>query len=174
MGLPRFRWRPHGGSDNEPAPLSWGGTCIARNVTALPPIPRCMYQPSQSPFRVTTLVEIGRGSNGEVPVQLISAAYRASREDHVMLVLDAVSPAEVDRLLDSVVARYGHTHCGIVYARMQDESEVLTVAANASRVFAMSERFRAKLASGGIPYEDLDAAEQALAVDSGPVTPSVA
>lgn len=127
-----------------------------------------MYQPSQSPFRVSTLVEIGRGANGDVPVDLISAAYRASREDHVMLVLDSVTPAEVDQLLDSVVARYGHRHCGIVYARMQDESEVLNVAATASRVFAMSEGFRAKLASGGIPYEDLAAAEQALAVEPEP------
>jgi hypothetical protein len=116
----------------------------------------------RAPANVATILEIGRRPNGEIPASLISAAYRASRETPVMLVLDSVSPREVDQLLDPVVARNGREHRGVVYASMRDENAVLDVAAGASRVFAASAGFRAKLASHGIAFRDVSEAEPAL------------
>lgn len=116
----------------------------------------------QVDLRPSTLVEIAHGADGQVPVSLISAAYQASRAAYVMLVLNSVTPREVDDVLDSVVARCGHTYRGLVYARLQDESTVLPVAASADRVFAASDAFRASLASCGIAFDGLDIAEAAL------------
>jgi Tfp pilus assembly protein FimT len=114
-------------------------------------------------FHVATLLEIGRKANGEIPESLISAAYRASRSRPVMLVLDAVTPREVDELLDPVVARSGRNHRGVVYASLRDDNGVvLNSAAAAGRVFAASDVFRAKLASRGIAFNDVAEAEQAL------------
>ena len=116
----------------------------------------------QASSRVSTLLEIGRTANGEIPESLISAAYNAGRSTPVMLVLDSVSPAEVDRLLDPAVKRSGLGHRGVVYANLRDEGAVLNVAASASTVFAASERFRAKLVSRGIPFRDVSEAEPVL------------
>jgi hypothetical protein len=118
---------------------------------------------SQAALHVATLLEIGRKANGEIPESLISAAYRASRSRPVMLVLDAVTPWEVDELLDPVVARSGRNHRGVVYANLRDDNGlVLNSAAAAGRVFAASDVFRAKLASRGIAFKDVAEAEQAL------------
>jgi hypothetical protein len=110
---------------------------------------------------VAAILEIQRKSNGEIPTALISAAYRASRSRPVMLVLDAVSPGEVDKVLDPVVARNGHHHRGVVYASTNDAT-VLNAAAGASRVFAASDAFRSKLASRGIAFQDVSEAEPQL------------
>jgi hypothetical protein len=115
-----------------------------------------------TPLPVSTLVEIGRGPDGQVPASLLSAAYQASSASHVMLVLNSVSPTEIDSVLDPVVAKHGHMHRGLVYATLQDEAAVLSVAARAVRVFAATDDFRAKLASEGIQFQDLEAAEVAL------------
>jgi hypothetical protein len=117
-------------------------------------------------FDVPTLLQIRRGPDGQVPAALISTAYQASRAAPVMLILDTVSPSEVDNLLDPVVAEHGRTHRGLMYAKMQDEAAVLSVAATASRVFAATDEFRAKLASNGIRCEDVAAAEQALRAEA--------
>jgi hypothetical protein len=111
--------------------------------------------------QVATLLEIGRKANGEMPTALISAAYRASRATPVMLVLDAISPNEVDQVLDPLVAGNGRNLRGVIYAT-SDDSKVLAFAAAASRVFAASERFRSRLAEHGIAFEDVSRAELAL------------
>ena len=79
-----------------------------------------------------------------------------------MLVLHSVSPREVDRLLDPVVADSGRDHRGVVYANIGDDNAVLNVAAGAAQVFAASDAFRAKLTSRGIAFRDVSEAEPAL------------
>jgi hypothetical protein len=120
---------------------------------------------SRAPTEVVTLLEIGRKPSGEIPASLIRAAYRASHSRPVMLVLDSVSPREVDLLLDPVVARSGRNHRGVMYASLRNEGEVLNVAAAASRVFAASQTFRAKLASRGIKFSDVSEAEPVLCIE---------
>ena len=80
-----------------------------------------------------------------------------------MLVLDAVSPAEVDQVLDPIVARNGHDLCGVVYVDKRNQAAVLSGAASASRIFAASDDLRATLASNGIAFQNVDEAESLFA-----------
>ena len=111
---------------------------------------------------VAALLEIGRDRNGNIPRALISAAYRASRVKPVMLVLDAISPKEIDAVLDPIVTRTYREHRGVIYARASDDRAVLAAASAASRVFAASPNFMAKLMSWGIPFDDVSRAEPLL------------
>ena len=112
--------------------------------------------------KLAAVVEIGRDNAGRIPEELISASYRASRKKTVMLVLDAISPREVDAVLDPVVADTYREHCGVIYAQVSDDQAVLTGAVTASRVFAASAYLRAKLDSWGIRFEDISQAEPQL------------
>jgi hypothetical protein len=114
---------------------------------------------------VAALLEIGRDPNGNLPQTLISAAYRASRSKPVMLVLDSVSPREIDEVLDPIVTRSYRDHRGVIYARVDDERAVLAGATAASRVFAASPDFMAKLLEWGIPFEDVSRAEPLLGAE---------
>ena len=109
------------------------------------------------------LLEIGRDQNGNIPGDLISAAYRASRNKPVMLVLDCITPREVDAVLDPMVGATYREHRGaVLYANSGDDQAVLAGATAASRVFAATASFRAKLRSWGIAYEDVSRAAPVL------------
>jgi len=109
------------------------------------------------------LLEIGRDQNGNIPGDLISAAYRASRSKPVMLVLDRITPREVDAVLDPMVSTSYREHRGaVLYAKAGDDSVVHAGATAATRVFAATATFRAKLKSWGIAYEDVSRAEPVL------------
>jgi hypothetical protein len=64
--------------------------------------------------RLAAVIEVRADPKGEAPNGLIRAAYRASREGTVVLVLNGVSAAQVDRVLDSVVPEVGDV-AGVVY-----------------------------------------------------------
>lgn len=116
-----------------------------------------MYQMAQ---RARALVEIGRDSDGRIPASLISAAYTASRTAPVILVLDSVLAAEVDAVLDPVVASSFRDYHGVIYADIRD-ADTLRVPPDA-RVFARSAALRSRLESLGIQCQDLAGAEPAL------------
>lgn len=88
-------------------------------------------------------------------VELIAAAYRASLAAPVLLVLDRVSPAEVDEVLDDVVRSSPLNRPGVRYADAEDDATVLAAATRAHRTFASSDCFRAKLEARGLRYHDL-------------------
>ena len=112
---------------------------------------------------VAALLEIGRDESGNIPRALISAAYKASRTRPVMLVLDAVTPLEIDAVLDPIVTSTYRDHRGVIYASARDERAVLAGASAAVHVFAASAGFMAKLMSWGIPFEDVSRAGPVLA-----------
>jgi len=78
-------------------------------------------------------------------------------------VLDRITPAEVDRVLDPLVSQLDRGRGGVIYADHAHDGEVLSVAAKSCRVFASSETFRAQLSSRGIPFHDAADAELTLA-----------
>ena len=117
----------------------------------------------QASARLAALLEIGRRPNGEIPVSLISAAYRASRSTAIMLVLDSISPAEIDHVLDPVVAQSGHDLSGVLYVSKHDDAAVLRGAEGASSVFASSDELCAKLLGRGIAFRDVSEAERLFA-----------
>jgi hypothetical protein len=54
----------------------------------------------------------------------------------------------------------------VIYARVDDDRAVLAGATAASRVFAASPDFMAKLLAWGIPFEDVSSAEPLLSAES--------
>lgn len=106
------------------------------------------------PTKFVAVLEVGRQADGAVQGGLIAAAYRASRVAPVLLVLDRVSRAEVDKVLDHVVTTSELNRPGVRYAEAEDDATVLAAAEQARRVFASSECFRAKLEARGLRYHD--------------------
>jgi hypothetical protein len=101
------------------------------------------------------VVEVGRQPNGALQGELIAAAYHASLAAPVLLVLDGVSPAEVNKVLDDVVRSSPLNRPGVRYADVEDDATVLPAASRAHRTFASSDCFRAKLEARGLRYHDL-------------------
>jgi hypothetical protein len=64
--------------------------------------------------RPAAVIEVSADPKGGVPAGLIQAAYLASREGTVVLVLNGVSPAQADRALDPIVPEVGGV-AGVVY-----------------------------------------------------------
>jgi hypothetical protein len=64
--------------------------------------------------RPAAVIEVSADPKGDAPAGLIRAAYRASREGTVVLVLNGVSAAQADRALDPIVAQVGGV-AGVVY-----------------------------------------------------------
>jgi hypothetical protein len=64
--------------------------------------------------RPAAVIEVSTDPKGVVPAGLIRAAYLASREGTVVLVLNGVSPAQADRALDPIVPAVGGV-AGVVY-----------------------------------------------------------
>jgi hypothetical protein len=63
---------------------------------------------------LAAIVEVSSTRSGRLPVGLIRDAYRASRRGTVALVLNGVSPDEVDRALDPIVKEECDV-AGVVY-----------------------------------------------------------
>jgi hypothetical protein len=98
------------------------------------------------------VVEVSREPDGSVPEELITAAYHASRDVAVLLVLDSISRAEVDRILDRVVSPADLDMPGLIYADGANETVVMRAAMRASRIFASTDTFRSMLQSRGLRY----------------------
>jgi len=101
------------------------------------------------------VVEVGRQPDGALQGELITAAYHASLAAPVLLVLDRVSPAEVNKVLDDIVRSSPLNRPGVRYADAEDDATVLEAASRAHRTFASSDCFRAKLDALGLRYHDL-------------------
>jgi hypothetical protein len=105
--------------------------------------------------RLAAIVEVAPGSTGEVPVDLVRAAYRASRHGTVVLVLNGVSTTQVDRALDAVVGQTTGVR-GVVYCSPAGLDLVLKQAGPPRLASAVTSALRAQLASRGVPLVPLD------------------
>jgi len=105
--------------------------------------------------RLAAVIEVVPGSTGEVPVDLVRAAYRASRHGTVVLVLNGVSSARVDRALDAVVGQTTGVQ-GVVYCLPAGLALVLRQAGRPRLASAGTSALRAELASHGVPVLPLD------------------
>jgi hypothetical protein len=72
------------------------------------------WDESMASLRLAAVIEVRPDPEGQAPGGLIKAAYRASCEGTVVLVLNGVSAAQVDRVLDSVVPEVREV-AGVVY-----------------------------------------------------------
>lgn len=74
--------------------------------------------------RIRAVIEITAGPSGELPADLLIAAYRASQWDRIALVLDGVLPEEVDCILDPIVRTLPLDIPGLTYIDVAQDLRV--------------------------------------------------
>jgi len=84
------------------------------------------------------VLEITRKPDGSLPDRLLELAYRASQRGRVILLLDGISPFEVDAALDPLVHRLPLDIPGVVYHERLDDPQLSEVADKAPLVFLSS------------------------------------
>jgi uncharacterized protein DUF5989 len=95
------------------------------------------------------VLEVRADGAGAAPVDLICAAYRASREGMIVLVLDGVSPAQVDRALDPLVPAVPGV-AGVVYSAPATLERVLLRSGWPRLAFVGTESLARPLAARGL------------------------
>lgn len=98
------------------------------------------------------LIEVAAGGGSNDPQALLSFAYRVSRTGRVLLVLNGLSRAQADRMLDTVVRDEGLDVAGLQYVDGSDHATVVRLAAAARTVVAVSEPLKSLLENSGIPH----------------------
>jgi hypothetical protein len=95
------------------------------------------------------LVEIVADRDVDTRTRLLDAAYRASRNGTVFLLVGGGDRAAVDRILDPVVRRLGVDVYGVRYLAVEEEAAVDEVLGVASTIVAASPGLRERLESRG-------------------------
>lgn len=117
--------------------------------------------------KVATVIEVLAEPGGTAPRGLLGAAYRASREGTVVLVLNGVSPTQVDRALDSVVARVGGGVAGVAYCTPANLERLLLEHGWPTVAFVVTRTIAAPLTEHGVRVLSPDSARGALDEWSG-------
>lgn len=99
---------------------------------------------------IRAAIEIAEQSDREQLLELVASAYSLSREGAVVLLLNGIDRADVDRLLDPVVAVQGVAVSGVLYMDAADD-RAAQAARDAVEVITSTERLCARLRADGIP-----------------------
>jgi hypothetical protein len=111
--------------------------------------------------RIAAVIEVSADTTGEAPGGLIRAAYRASREGTVALLLNGVSAAQVDRALDAVVPLLSGVS-GVVYCTPATLERVLQESGWPRIAFVGTRALAAPLAQRGVRVLPAEEALRAL------------
>ena len=84
---------------------------------------------------VLAVIEIERQQDGKLPHNLLRLAYRASRRGQIVLVLNDVSPFDVNRAIDALVARMPLNVPGLLYVDGRDAGRLADCSAKANMIF---------------------------------------
>ena len=95
------------------------------------------------------VLEVRADGAGAAPADLICSAYRASRAGTIVLVLDGVSPAQVDRALDPLVRAVPGV-AGVVYSTPETLERVLLRSGRPRLAFVGTEALARPLAARGL------------------------
>ena len=114
-------------------------------------------------MNIGAVIEVCRLPNGELPSQLLAAAYVASRTAPVVFVRDRRDSAALDRALDRVVEAHSLAVHGVVYLDSEDDQRIGEALARTEIVVAASERFRSRLPAVGAAALSPDEALSKLA-----------
>lgn len=111
------------------------------------------------------ILEITRTQNGALPDRLLQLAYRASQRGRILLLLNGISPFEVDAAIDPIVRQLPLDIPGLLYSDALDEGSIRDALSHAAMVFLSSRlarRYPAPGASAHSPYAALRKAEPIL------------
>lgn len=114
-------------------------------------------------WKVSTVIEVRAEPGGTAPRGLLGAAYRASRDGTVVLVLNGISPTQVDRALDSVVAHVGGKVAGVAYCTPATLERLLQDRGWPEIAFVGTRQIAAPLTRHGVRVLSPDSAAGALA-----------
>lgn len=99
---------------------------------------------------IRAAIEIAAQSDRDQLLELVASAYSLSREGAVVLLLNGIAPADVDRLLDPVVALQGLAVSGVRYVDAAEDGAA-EAARDAVEVITSTETLCARLRGAGIP-----------------------
>ena len=106
----------------------------------------------------TVVIEIAPAVETDLPIELITAAYRASRWAHVVFIMPADMRPLVDRALDPLVAEWGLSACGVRYCIAPDAAVLGPVLTRASWAMIESPGLQAICGALGVTRVDAPAA----------------
>lgn len=95
------------------------------------------------------IVEIAADASGGAPANLIEIAYRASREEPIILMLNGVGRSSVDRILDPVVTAIPLSIPGVIYIDLQDIAAVRNAVLTATAIFVATREFHSLIREFG-------------------------
>jgi hypothetical protein len=129
------------------------------------PIMNATITPTPSVARVhhvAAVIEIAAGADGELPHDLLAAAYEASRWGLVVLLLRGMDRDRVDRALNPIVRTVGLRVHGILYIEEWNPAEVVDFCRLARLVVASTSGLRDELSALGIVCADPTEVERSL------------
>ena len=100
-------------------------------------------------MHVQSVIEIAE-TDGQLPVEIIIKGYRLSQKRLTVFILNEVTPAAVNRVLDPVVPTLPLLIPGVLYVNISDEARVREAVGAAEVVYAATATFRDLLTGYGI------------------------
>ncbi len=100
-------------------------------------------------MHVQSVIEIAQ-TDGRIPVEIIIKGYRLSQKRLTVFVLNEVTPAAVNRVLDPVVPTLPLLIPGVLYVKISDDARVREAVETAEVVYAATSLFRDLLTGYGI------------------------
>lgn len=100
-------------------------------------------------MHVQSVIEIAE-TDGQLPVEIIIKGYRLSQKRLTVFILNEVTPAAVNRVLDPVVPTLPLLIPGVLYIKISDEARVREAVGAAEVVYAATAMFRDLLTGYGV------------------------
>ena len=151
-------WRKAGvDGSSRPTTRSLGGRSLRRqtggsDITEVPNYLRLA--------RIRAVVEIVPGPDGKPPADVLWQAYSASRSGVIVLALNGVTAAAVDRVMDGIVPHFPLNIPGVLYLDAENKPLLSWVLNNTDMVFGQTDQFRTMAPQfaavfGPVPAEQL-------------------
>jgi hypothetical protein len=99
-------------------------------------------------MHIQSVIEIAE-TDGRLPVEIIIKGYRLSQKRLTVFVLNEVTPAAVNRILDPVVPTLPLFIPGVLYVKISDDARVREAVESADVVYAATSLFRDQLTGYG-------------------------
>jgi hypothetical protein len=151
-------WRKAGVNESSgPATRALGGRSLRPQTTRgdITEVPNYLRL-----ARIRGVVEVVPGPDGKPPADVLWQAYCASRSGVIVLALNGVTAAAVDRVMDGIVPHFPLNIPGVLYLDAENKPLLSWVLNNTDMVFGQTDQFRTMAPQfaavfGPVPAEQL-------------------
>ena len=112
--------------------------------------------------RIRAVVEIVPGLGGKPPADVLWQAYSASRSGVIVLALNGVKPAAVDRIMDGIVPHFPLNIPGVLYLDAENKPLLAWVLNNTDMVFSQTDLFRTMAPNFAAAFNPVPAEQRGL------------